>query len=202
CRDESSPAQPQSRTFEQTRLLPDLPEESAGQERRELGLGQPAEELPELLVIFAFHILHKIEVSAPLKVAFGRTGKIDIYTSGASRKPSSCRIRVGWRILRKAFASICRIRSRVTRNWRPTSSSVRLYPSTNPNRCSSTWRSRSVRVSSTSLIFSFNKTMAVISLGFSAPLSSINSPKFVSSLSPTGLWSVLGRFAIFKTPQS
>jgi hypothetical protein len=48
------------------------------------------------------------------------------YQSCGSRKPSSCRIRVGWRILRSAFASICRMRSRVTLNWRPTSSSVRL----------------------------------------------------------------------------
>src|SRR5207245_4893723 len=167
CRDESSPAQPQSRTFEQTRLLPDLPQDIAGEERRELGLGQPAEELPELLVIFAFHILHKIELSAPLKVAFGRPGKIDVYTSGASKKPSSCRIRVGWRILRKAFASICRIRSRVTWNCRPTSSKVRLYPSIRPKRCSSTCRSRSLSVSSTSLIFSLSTTMEVISIGLS-----------------------------------
>ena len=33
-------------------------------------------------------------------------------------------MRVGWRILRNALASICRIRSRVTLNWRPTSSST------------------------------------------------------------------------------
>jgi len=36
------------------------------------------------------------------------------HSPGASRKPSSCRIRVGCRILRKAFASIWRMRSRVT----------------------------------------------------------------------------------------
>ena len=48
------------------------------------------------------------------------------YTSVASRKPSSWRMRVGWRILRRALASIWRMRSRVTLNWRPTSSRVRL----------------------------------------------------------------------------
>ena len=48
------------------------------------------------------------------------------YSSAISRKPSSCRMRVGWRILRSALASIWRMRSRVTSNWRPTSSSVRL----------------------------------------------------------------------------
>jgi hypothetical protein len=46
--------------------------------------------------------------------------------SPASRKPSSWRIRVGWRILRRALASIWRMRSRVTRNCRPTSSRVLL----------------------------------------------------------------------------
>src|ERR1017187_2833506 len=44
----------------------------------------------------------------------------------ASKKPCSWRMRVGWRILRRAFASIWRIRSRVTLNCLPTSSSVLL----------------------------------------------------------------------------
>ena len=48
------------------------------------------------------------------------------YAPGSSMKPSSFRIRVGWRIFRRALASIWRMRSRVTWNWRPTSSSVRL----------------------------------------------------------------------------
>ncbi len=56
----------------------------------------------------------------------GQAVKARDQTSVASRKPSSWRIRVGWRILRSAFASIWRMRSRVTLNWRPTSSSVRL----------------------------------------------------------------------------
>src|SRR5579884_3554733 len=44
----------------------------------------------------------------------------------ASKKPCSWRMRVGWRILRSALASIWRMRSRVTLNCLPTSSSVRL----------------------------------------------------------------------------
>ena len=47
-----------------------------------------------------------------------RSNAVENYVQipGASRNPSSCRIRVGCRILRKAFASIWRIRSRVTWN--------------------------------------------------------------------------------------
>jgi hypothetical protein len=45
--------------------------------------------------------------------------------SSMSRKPWSWRMRVGCRILRKALASIWRMRSRVTRNCLPTSSKVR-----------------------------------------------------------------------------
>ena len=50
----------------------------------------------------------------------------NLHAPGSSMKPSSFRMRVGWRILRRALASIWRMRSRVTWNWRPTSSSVRL----------------------------------------------------------------------------
>ena len=49
-----------------------------------------------------------------------------------SRKPSSLLLRVGWRSLRRALASIWRMRSRVTSYWRPTSSSVRGKPSFRP----------------------------------------------------------------------
>ena len=73
-----------------------------------------------------FIFFPKIELPIQLKVALGTGAKINIYVPGASKKPSSCRIRVGCRILRSALASIWRIRSRVTWNWRPTSSSVRL----------------------------------------------------------------------------
>jgi len=39
-----------------------------------------------------------------------------IFTLATSRNPLSWRMRVGWRILRRALASIWRMRSRVTRN--------------------------------------------------------------------------------------
>lgn len=51
----------------------------------------------------------------PLTIHFSQF-TIHPYASCGSRKPSSWRIRVGWRILRSAFASICRMRSRVTLN--------------------------------------------------------------------------------------
>ncbi len=41
-----------------------------------------------------------------------------------------------------------------------------------------------------------------MSLGFSAPLSSMKSPKFVSSLSPTGDCSEIGCCAIFRTART
>ena len=41
-----------------------------------------------------------------------------------------------------------------------------------------------------------------MSLGFSAPLSSMKSPKLVSSLSPTGAWSEIGCCAIFRTART
>ena len=74
-----------------------------------------------------------------------------------SRNPLILLMRVGWRSLRRALASIWRMRSRVTLNWRPTSSRVRGLPSRRPKRCSITSRSRSVRVSRTSLIFFFQE---------------------------------------------
>ena len=52
--------------------------------------------------------------------------------SYSSRKSRSLRERDGWRSLRSALASIWRIRSRVTLNSLPTSSSVRARPSSSP----------------------------------------------------------------------
>ena len=52
------------------------------------------------------------------------------------------------------------------------------------------------------MIFSLSSAIAVMSLGFSAPLSSMKSPKFVSSLSPTGACSEIGCCAIFSTART
>src|SRR6266699_2891104 len=195
----SPPTEPAANPIKASRFLADASHHVPSEEWRKRGLGNAAEDVPQLLVIFKIHSLQTLNYLQSWKL---RSNAKHNHSPGASRKPSSCRIRVGCRILRKAFASIWRIRSRVTWNCRPTSSKVRLYPSTSPNRCSRTCLSRSVSVSSTSLIFSFNKTIAVMSLGFSAPLSSIKSPKLVSSLSPTGDWSEIGCCAIFKTART
>ena len=68
------------------RFLPDLPYDISGEERRKLGPGRPAKQIPEQLVIFAFHILHQIELSAPLKVAFGKAGKTEHLHFGRFEK--------------------------------------------------------------------------------------------------------------------
>ncbi len=64
-----------------------------------------------------------------------------------SRYPRSCRLYEGCRNLRRALASICRIRSRVMPNSRPTSSSVRNLPSSSPKRSTMIRRSRSLSLS-------------------------------------------------------
>ena len=50
----------------------------------------------------------------------------------SSRKPRSFLVREGWRSLRRALASIWRMRSRVTLNALPTSSRVSATPSVRP----------------------------------------------------------------------
>lgn len=71
--------------------------------------------------------LHPI-VAQPERVGYFRRWEISSWRVewSGSKKPCSWRMRVGWRILRRALASIWRILSRVTLNWRPTSSRVRL----------------------------------------------------------------------------
>src|SRR3954471_1319557 len=76
--------------------------------------------------------------------------------AGQSRKSFNFLARLGWRSLRSALASIWRMRSRVTPNSRPTSSKVRLRPSSRPNRSCSTRRSRPVSESRTSSTCSFS----------------------------------------------
>lgn len=63
-----------------------------------------------------------------------------------SKKSFSFLLRLGWRNLRKALASICRIRSLVTPKTCPTSSRVLARPSSNPKRRRKTFSSREVRV--------------------------------------------------------
>src|SRR6266700_1981513 len=107
CCSKSPQAKPISRAFEAARFLANLPQHVPGKQWRNRRYGGVAENIPQFFVIFAFHSLRRIELLAQLEVALEWSAeKNDIYTPGASRKPSSCRIRVGCRILRKAFASI------------------------------------------------------------------------------------------------
>ena len=88
--------------------------------------------------------------------------------------------------MRSAFASIWRIRSRVTRNDSPTSSSVRSRPSKRPKRMQMTVRSRSVSVESAFLISSLNAFMSVLDSGAASSLTARKSPTVLSPSSPTG----------------
>src|SRR6266516_4932734 len=105
-RNKPSQAKPVSRPLETSRFLADLSYHVPGEEWRKGGSGNTAENVPQLLVIFRFHSLQSIELFAASEVALESGAKDSHYIPGASRKPSSCRIRVGCRILRRAFASI------------------------------------------------------------------------------------------------
>ena len=61
----------------------------------------------------------------------GRSGFLP-RGSYSSRNPSRRFDRAGWRSFARALVSNCRIRSRVTSKWPPTSSSVRGAPSSSP----------------------------------------------------------------------
>src|SRR4029453_15909465 len=113
-RNKSPQTEPVSRPLERGWLLTKAPHHVPGKERGQVWVGDAAEYIPQFLVIFTIHSLQSIELSAEMEVALEWRLKIHIHRPGASRKPSSCRIRVGCRILRRAFASIWRMRSRVT----------------------------------------------------------------------------------------
>src|SRR2546426_7619198 len=111
----------------------------------------------------------------------------------------SLRLRVGWRSLRSAFASIWRMRSRVTLKNAPTSSSVRCAPSSvSPKRRRITFASRGVRVFSTSLTSSRSMAEAAECAGLTTLVSSMKSPRFESSSSPIGRSSEIGSCAALR----
>ena len=66
----------------------------------------------------------------PEKRVLVRLGQPENY----SAKSRSLIERLGWRNFIRALDSICRARSRVKPNSRPTSSNVRVRPSISPNR--------------------------------------------------------------------
>ena len=94
-----------------------------------------------------------------------------------SRKLLSFSDRDGWRSLRSAFASIWRMRSRVTSNCLPTSSSVWSVFISMPKRMRSTFASRGVSVSRMSLQTSRRLELTAASDGAMVDWSSMKSPR-------------------------
>ena len=103
-----------------------------------------------------------------------------------SRKLRSLRLRLGCFSLRSALASIWRMRSRVTENCWPTSSSVWSVFMPMPKRMRSTRSSRGVREASTRVVVSRRFAWIAASSGRIAFLSSMKSPRWLSSSSPIG----------------
>ena len=120
------------------------------------------------------------------------------YVQNQFRKSLSFFEREGWRSLRSALASIWRIRSRVTLNSLPTSSSVRVWPSSMPKRRRSTFSSRGVSVLSTSTSCSLSSMNEAASAGSGASSSGMKSPRWESSSSPIGVSSETGSCAILR----
>ena len=88
------------------------------------------------------------------------------------------------------------MRSRVTLNSLPTSSSVRCLPSSRPKRRRSTLPSLSVSVPSTSSSCSLRSICEAASAGAGASSSGIKSPRWLSSSSPIGVSSETGSWEI------
>jgi hypothetical protein len=97
------------------------------------------------------------------------------------------------------LASIWRIRSRVTENCWPTSSSVWSVFMPMPKRIRSTRSSRGVSEASTRVVVSLRFSWIAESSGRIAFLSSMKSPSWLSSSSPMGVSSEIGSLAIFIT---
>jgi hypothetical protein len=88
-----------------------------------------------------------------------------------SRNDRSLRERLGCLSFLSALASICRIRSRVTENCWPTSSSVWSVFMPMPNRMRKTRSSRGVRLAKTRVVVSFRLAWIALSSGSIAFLS-------------------------------
>src|SRR5436305_647940 len=91
------------------------------------------------------------------------------------------------------------MRSRVTENCWPTSSSVWSVFMPMPKRMRSTRSSRGVSEASTRVVVSRKFDWIAASIGRIAFLSSMKSPRCESSSSPIGVSSEIGSLAIFKT---
>jgi hypothetical protein len=109
-----------------------------------------------------------------------------------SRNDLSFRLRLGCFNFRNALASIWRMRSRVTENCCPTSSSVWSVFMPMPKRMRSTRSSRGVSDASTRVVVSRRFDWMAASIGRIAFLSSMKSPRWESSSSPIGVSSESG----------
>src|SRR6516165_6928137 len=98
-----------------------------------------------------------------------------------------------------AFASIWRMRSRVTENCWPTSSSVCSLFMPMPKRMRSTRSSRGVTEASTRVVVSRSSDWMAASIGWIAFVSSMKSPRCESSSSPTGVSMESGSLASLRT---
>ena len=96
------------------------------------------------------------------------------------------RARRGCRKRRSALPSICRIRSRVRPNLRPTCSRVCALPFGNPKRIRRMHASRGDNVASTSSTLVYSKFSCAASPGCGKVSSSIKAPSSVSPSSPAG----------------
>ena len=69
CCNEPSQAKPVPRPLEASRFLADLSQHIPGEQWRERGLGNTAQNIPQLVVILTFHSLQSIELFAESEVA-------------------------------------------------------------------------------------------------------------------------------------
>src|SRR5665647_1111977 len=115
-----------------------------------------------------------------------------------SRKLLSTLDRLGCLSFRSAFASICRMRSRVTENFRPTSSSVWSLFMPMPKRMRKIRSSRGVSDASTRVVVSRRFDWIAASIGRIPFLSSMKSPRWESSSSPIGVSSDSGSLAVLR----
>ena len=99
----------------------------------------------------------------------------------------------------RALASICLILSLVTENCKPTSSRVWSVFIPTPNLILKTLSSLGVNVDKIFVVASLKFDFTAWSNGSKAFVSSIKSPKLLSSSSPTGFSNETGSLEIFKT---
>ena len=126
-----------------------------------------------------------------------RTGALDLSCRGSSAA-SGCRL--GCFSFRSAFASIWRMRSRVTENCWPTSSSVWSVFMPMPKRMRSTRSSRGVSEASTRVVVSRRLAWIAASIGQDRVLVLDEVAEVAeSSSSPIGVSSEIGSLAIFIT---